>query len=129
MIQMMKLRILPPTLRVKKRYIAFEVVSQVPLTRDDLINLIWDGSQDLYGACGTGKFDIWVVKVWKCDFGDYENSSTMKGILRCNRNELDAVKSVIPTITKFRGQKVVFHTLGISGTIKATIKNFIKPEG
>ena len=51
MIQMMKLRILPPTLRVKKRYIAFEVVSQVPLTRDDLINLIWDGSQDLYGAC------------------------------------------------------------------------------
>lgn len=123
---MMKLKILPPTLRVKKRYIAFEVMSQLPLTREDVIALIWEGSQDLYGACGTGRFDLWIVKVWNCNSNNHE--SIMKGILRCNRDELQSVRAILPTITKFRGRRVVFHTLGISGTIKSAIKNFIKPE-
>lgn len=50
----------------------------------------------------------------------------MKGILRCRRGEEDSLKAVIPTITNFRGKPLVFHTLGISGTIKSAIKNFIK---
>lgn len=124
-----KLKILPPNLRDKKRYIAFEVTSQGSLGRDDVISMLLDASLYLHGACGTGKFDIWVVKLWRCkDSKDTlgVNDYRIKGILRCRREEMDSVRAVIPTITKFRGKSVVFHTLGISGTIKSATKNFIK---
>jgi ribonuclease P/MRP protein subunit POP5 len=125
-----KLKILPPTIRDKKRYIAFEVIFQGNMIREDIIGMILDSSLYLYGACGTGKFDIWVVKLWNCSSEEHHDNSNnekkIKGILRCRREEVDSVRAVISTITKFRGNNVVFHTLGISGTIKSVTKNFIK---
>ncbi len=125
-----KLKILPPSIRDKKRYIAFEVISQESLGREDIISLLVDGSLYLYGVCGTGRFDLWVVKLWRCKAGENSkegnNEHIMKGILRSKREEVDSVRAVIPTINNFRGKPVVFHTLGISGTIKSAIKNFIK---
>ncbi len=119
----MKLKILPPHLRNKKRYLAFEVISQKPLTREDVIYLIWEAAAGLYGACGTSNFDLWVVKIWNCDV---PHKNVLKGMLRCNRAEIDAVRAIIPNITRFKGGKVVSHTLGISGTIKSSTKKFIK---
>jgi ribonuclease P/MRP protein subunit POP5 len=125
-----KLKILPPTIRDKKRYIAFEVTSQGSLGREDVISLVLETSLYLYGAWGTGKFDLWVVKLWGCktvnNAPEAVSEYKMKGILRCRREEVDSVRAVLPTITNYRGKSVVFHTLGISGTIKSAIKNFIK---
>ncbi len=120
---LMKLKILPTHLREKKRYIAFQAISEIPLQRDDIISIVLEASGDLYGAYGTSKLGLWVVKVWN----DHSPGKNMvKGIIRCNREEVNSARAVIPTITKFRGKRVVFQTLGISGTIKAAITNFIK---
>lgn len=119
----MKLKILPPHLRNKKRYLAFEVISQKSLNRDEVISLIWAGAGSLYGSCGVSRFDLWVVKVWKCNSSD---KNVMKGILRCNRDEVSQVRSVFPLINRFKGKRVVFHTLGVSGTIKSATSKFIK---
>ncbi len=51
-----------------------------------------------------------------------------KGIIQCNREETESVRTSILLINKFKGRPVVFHTLGISGTIKAAIKKYIKLE-
>jgi ribonuclease P/MRP protein subunit POP5 len=119
----MKLKILPAHLREKKRYLAFEAISQIPLKREDVISLLWDTSLHLYGICGTSKFDLWVVKIWKCpSSGDYRT----RGIVRCRRESLDEVRAIIPVITRFNGKKVVFYTRGISGTINSAVKKFIK---
>ncbi len=128
----MKLKILPPTLRDKKRYIAFEAMFQRELGRDEIISILLDASNGLYGACGTGSFDLWIVRLWHCNSFAGENVTgsmdehLMKGILRCRREEIDTVVSILPMVTSFRGKPVIFHTLGISGTIKSAIKNFIK---
>ncbi|EKQ53482.1 MAG: RNase P/RNase MRP subunit POP5 [Methanobacterium sp. Maddingley MBC34] len=131
----MKLKILPTHLRDKKRYLAFEAFSEIPLQRDDVISLVTESSGNLYGACGTSQLGLWVVKVWNypneknypATLKSYATGKNMvKGIIRCNRDEVDRARAVIPTITKFRGKKVVFQTLGISGTIKAATTNFIK---
>jgi ribonuclease P/MRP protein subunit POP5 len=119
----MKLKILPTHLRDKKRYLAFEAFSEIPLEREDVISLVLDASGDLYGAFGTSKMGLWVLKVWNCPS---LGKNVIKGIIRCNREEIDATRALIPTITRFRGKKVVFQTLGISGTIKAATTNFIK---
>ncbi len=119
----MKLKILPPHLRNKKRYLAFEVLSEKPLNRDEVISLIWGASGSLYGSCGVSRFDLWVVKVWKCNSS---GQNIIKGILRCNREEVDSIRSVLPIINHFKGKRVVFHTLGVSGTIKSARRKFIK---
>lgn len=121
----MKLKILPPTLRNDKRYLSFEATSEIPLNREDIIYLLWETSLNFHGECKTSKFDLWIMKVWKIES---EDNNVIKGIIQINREEINSVRAVIPLITKFRGKKVVFHTLGISGTIKSAIKKFIKLE-
>jgi ribonuclease P/MRP protein subunit POP5 len=121
----MKLKILPPTLRNDKRYIAFEAISEIPLNRDDVISLVWETSLNFHGECKTSKFDLWIMKVWKTRSMD---KNKIKGIIQCNRDEIKSVRAAILLISKFRGKPVVFHTLGISGTIKSAIKKFIKLE-
>ena len=122
----MKLKILPPTMREAKRYIAFEVISQVPLNREDVISLIWKASLDFKGECGTSKLDLWIMKVWRCESSHHEN--VLRGILRCNREEVENARAVLSVITEFKGERVVFHILGISGTIRSATKKFIKPK-
>lgn len=119
----MKLKILPTNLRDKKRYLAFQAISEVPLQKEDVIALIMESSGKLYGACGTSQLGLWVVKVW-----DYSTPGTnmVKGIIRCKREEVEKARAVIPTITRYKGKRVAFQTLGISGTIKAATTKFIK---
>jgi len=119
----MKLKILPTHLREKKRYLAFEAVSQQPLKREDVISILWDTSLHLYGVCGTSKFDLWVLKVWDCPHSD---DYIIRGIIRCRRESLDEVRAILPVVTRFNGKKVVFFTIGISGTINSAVKKFIK---
>jgi ribonuclease P/MRP protein subunit POP5 len=119
----MKLKILPTHLREKKRYLAFEAVSELPLKREDVISLLWDTSLHLYGVCGTSKFDLWVVKVWNCP---YSGDNRTRGIIRCRRESIGEVRAILPVITRFNGKRAVFYTRGISGTINSAVKKFIK---
>jgi ribonuclease P/MRP protein subunit POP5 len=122
----MKLKILPPSLRNDKRYISFEAVSEVLLSKEDVIPLVWEASLNFHGECKTSKFDLWIMRVWSTKSSD--NKNIIKGIIQCNREEVSSVRAAILLIAKFKGKRIVFHTLGISGTIKAGIKKFIKLE-
>ncbi len=119
----MKLKILPPHLRNKKRYLAFEVLSDNSLNREEVISLIWGAAGNLYGSCGVSRFNLWVVRVWQCGLTE---QNAVKGILRCNRDSVDSIRSIFPLINHFKGKRVVFHTLGVSGTIKSAKRKFIK---
>lgn len=119
----MKLKILPPTLRTNRRYISFEAISELPLGREDVISLMWEASLNFHGECKTSKFDLWITKIWKIESKD---RNVIRGIIQCNRDEVNSVRTAILLINRFKGKNVVFHTLGISGTIKSAIKKFIK---
>ncbi len=121
----MKLKILPPTQRYDKRYISFEAISEIPLTKEDVIPLIWEASLNFHGECKTSEFDLWVMRIWELNFND---ENVIKGIIQCNRDKVDEVRAALLLISKFRGKNIVFHSLGISGTIKSGIKKFIKLE-
>jgi ribonuclease P/MRP protein subunit POP5 len=122
---MKKLKILPPTLRGNKRYISFEVISQNSLFRDDLINIIWDSCLKLHGECETSKFRLWMMKMWNCSSD--EHKFFLKGVLQCNRGDEEKVRAALCLVYHYKGNRVVFHTLGLSGTIRAATQNFIKP--
>lgn len=121
---LMKLKILPPTLRGYKKYLAFELISQAPINRDDLVNLIWISCLQLYGVSETSRFRLWLMRKW--DYGQNGNDFIIKGILHCNRGDEEKVRAALCSVTNFRSNKVVFHTLGLSGTIHSATKKFIK---
>ena len=121
----MKLKILPSSLRHKKRYIAFEGVSESYLNREDVISLLWDNSLNLFGECKTSNFNLWVMKIWNKKTVKNSKNFFIMGIIQCNREEVDNVRAVIASIAWHKGKRVVFHTMGISGTIKSAIEKFI----
>jgi ribonuclease P/MRP protein subunit POP5 len=118
----MKLKILPSHMREKKRYLAFEAISEKPLKREEVISIMMDAAGQLYGSCGMGKMDLWVLKIYRCP-SDRDNR--IRGVIRCHRDAVEKLRGVMPTITYFKGGRVAVHTLGISGTIKSAVKKFI----
>lgn len=129
----MKLKILPPSLRDPKRYIAFEVISQKSVGREDLVSIIWDSCLKLHGECETSRFRLWLMRLWGCPRDNQENNSKnkdfyMKGVLQCNRGDEEKVRAALCLVHQYKGKRVVFHTLGLSGTIRSATQKFIKPR-
>ena len=120
----MKLKILPPTLRINKRYIAFELISPKKINRSELIQIIWNNCLNYYGEVETSKFGLWLMRKW--DYEYYMNNYIIKGIIQCDRNYVENVKASLCLANNFDNNRLVFHTLGVSGTIKSATKKFIK---
>lgn len=124
----MKLKTLPPTLREDKRYLAFEVLSSQDLSRDELIFMIWDACLKFHGECETSKFRLWLNRSWNLTAKNDSNQlSHWKGILQCSRGYEEKVRGALCLLTYYNQKRIVFHTLGIAGTISSLIKKFIKP--
>jgi len=45
----MKLKILPPTLREKKRYIGLKMYSEENLKKEEIFNILWNSIINIYG--------------------------------------------------------------------------------
>ena len=106
------LKTLPPTLREKKRYIAFKLLYDDELSEGEVVNLIRRAVLEYYGIWGTSKANPWLV---------YYNYPY--GILRCQRENVDYVKASLILVREFKGKPINIICLGVSGTIrKAKIK-------
>ena len=68
------MKVLPPTLRDPKRYLALELICEVRVSREDFLNEIFFNSAALIGDFGSSQVGIRLL-----DFNDN------MGILRCKR--------------------------------------------
>ena len=60
---MTKLKILPPTLREKKRYIAFNLYSETKIKRDEIITFLWNNLINIYGEIESSKINLLLINV------------------------------------------------------------------
>ncbi|MDI6888350.1 MAG: Rpp14/Pop5 family protein [Methanocellales archaeon] len=109
---------LPPSLRKRRRYLAFEVMSTGEIGRDDFINELRAASQSLLGDVGVSQCDLWLI--------DFDGT---RGILRCARDKTTLARAVLATINKVGMVSVGVRALGISGTIKGVTEKFIERRG
>ncbi len=109
---------LPPSLRKKRRYLAFDVMSTGKIGRDDFISDLRLASQSLLGDVGASQCDLWLI-----DFDGH------RGILRCARDKTTLARAVLATINKVGRASVGARVLGISGTIKGATEKFIERRG
>ena len=107
----------------KHRYIAFELITDCHnITEEKINNTIWNLIYRLYGETGTSQTGLWMI---------YYDLEEKRGVLRTSLSFYEKVRTTLAVVrkiyerynnkTKPRDDKVIFHVLGVSGTIK-TIK-------
>lgn len=106
-----RLKVLPPTLRKRKRYVKFKVISQEPIVYADLEHAIWNTFLDFYGEHGTAELDFWLIK-------NLYNRSEQIGIIRCNHKSVDETIAGLGLLTRLGDNRIVVKILKVSGTIK-----------
>ncbi|WP_458453342.1 Rpp14/Pop5 family protein [Methanobrevibacter sp.] len=116
----MKLKVLPPTLRKNNRYLTLDIKSTSQISKDDLVNIIWDACIRFKGECETSNFNLWVMRFYEIDnTDDYYH---YKSIVRCQRDFVSGVRSSIALANKYNHSRIAISTVGLSGTIKASQK-------
>ncbi|KZX12662.1 Rpp14/Pop5 family protein [Methanobrevibacter curvatus] len=131
----MKLKILPPTLRLNNRYLVLEIKSNKILTKDELVAILWDGAIRFYGELETSNFNIWVMRFFDCsnEFDKFKNLQNdfyfYKSVVRCQRGLEEKFRGgALAMINMYKRNKIAISTIGISGTIKSAVNKFILNE-
>ena len=117
---MMKLKVLPPTLRKNNRYLTLDIKSGCEINKDELVSIIWDSCVRFQGECMTSNFNLWVMKFYELEKN--EDYYHYKSILRCQRGFEDNVRSSLALRYNYNGDIISISTVGLSGTIKASQK-------
>jgi len=98
---------IPPTLRGKKRYVSFELVSEQPLIEIEVKKEIWSVFGNIFGGKGIADQKLWVIK-W----------SKNKGILRCSLKEEENVKAGLLFLKQIKETPVIPIIIKVSGSLK-----------
>jgi len=115
-----KPKYLPPTLRDKHRYIAFQVIGERAFTKDEIKRAIWEASLSTLGVLGSARAKPWFIKF---------DEESQTGIVRVERKYVEELRLALTLITHVNGSRAIFRTLGVSGTIKRLKRKFLSEFG
>lgn len=114
-----RIKILTPTLREKKRYIAVKLIAEEPLIFSDIETAIKETLLHFYGSFVYSTFSLKIIKNL---FNQKENIV----VLRCNNLAVNKVLLGISLIARIGDVRVIPKIIRVSGTIKSlgkVIKN------
>jgi ribonuclease P/MRP protein subunit POP5 len=107
---------IPPTLKDKKRYVAFKVHSKEAVSKKQVIDSILKEALGFFGENRVSDFGIWIV-----DFNDERKD----GYLVCNHRFKGDMITTLTLINSIANQRASVHVLGVSGTIKSLKRKFL----
>ncbi|MCP3685882.1 MAG: hypothetical protein GY861_24810 [bacterium] len=115
--QRLKMKRLLPSLREKKRYLVFEVISKSKLSRESAIKAIKQGMVGFLGEKDTAKANIAILNEW--------NSKTQRGLMKVNRNYVDQIKGALCLVKKAGRKEIIVKSVGVSGMIKKAKNKYL----
>jgi ribonuclease P/MRP protein subunit POP5 len=114
-----KIKPLLPSLRDKKRYLAYEVISkykfQDPLQLNKAISGAANEFLGSFGAANAGILPI--DNKWDKDL--------QKGIIKVSNKHLDMLKSSLIFIKQVDGKEAIIRSLGASGILRKTQQKYL----
>ena len=115
-----KLKPILPSLREKKRYLVFEVISKEKIKDAEFVsNVVWHCSQQFLGQLGTAKAGLIVLNnKW--------DAQLQRGIIKVSHKHVDAIKSALTFANKIDNTEVIFRSLGVSGILRKAENKFLK---
>ena len=108
------------SLKEKKRYLAFEVISNKPVTTFNFVSrAIWDACLSFLGEAGVGKAGLWLIsEKW--------DSKKQRGILKVNNKSIDQIKTSLTLVKFIERENVIIKSLGVSGMLTKADNLYIK---
>jgi ribonuclease P/MRP protein subunit POP5 len=107
----MKEKPLQPTLREKKRYIVYEILSKTPLSFQDISKALTSSIKSFIGELGCAKAGIIILNKTKNN----------RGILKVSHKSMDEVKAALTLIKEINDQKVIVKTIKTSGVLNKAL--------
>ncbi len=107
-----KLKRLSPSLREKKRYLAFEIISD---SRIDDFNVISQEINSNYLAC-AGSFSAQSAGINV--IYDKWNQEKQRGIIRVGHKHVDELKASLALLKQINSTPIIAKSIGLSGILK-----------
>ncbi|MBW3003419.1 hypothetical protein KY328_03230 [Candidatus Woesearchaeota archaeon] len=104
-----KMKPLKPSLKEKKRYLVFEIVSKTKFDFADVVTAVRKEFSRFLGELGMAKAGIaFLPDKWKAN----------RGIIRLNHDMVDHVKASLTMVKDINGVEVIVKSVGVSGILK-----------
>lgn len=116
----MELKILPASMRPKKRYIVFEIISESPVAYKDFNVSAWGAFLTFLGADTSADAKIWLIT-------NLYDSKGQKGVIRCSSAHVEKVRSAMSLITVVGESRSIVRVIGVTGTIKSAKSKYMDP--
>jgi RNase P/RNase MRP subunit POP5 len=116
---MAKLKSLMPSLKEKKRFVVFEIVSKRPVEDfKEVYQAIWQKSNEYLGRFEVARAGLWLL-------ADKWNQKKQRGILKINNKYVDKIKAVFALTTEVGKEKAIVKSVGVSGILKKAESKFM----
>lgn len=115
-----KLKPVLPSLREKKRYLAFEVISREKINDAKAVsNAILHCALHFLGQLGAAKAGLIALdNKW--------DKERQRGIVKVSHRHVDAIKAALALASKVDDKEVIFRSLGVSGILKKAENRYLK---
>ena len=101
------------SMREKKRYIAFKLISETPVNYNDMKNAVWSSVLGFLGDDDTARSGVQIIKnIW--------NQLEQTCLIKCSNIYVDKIKLSLALISQIGDSKVIFQTTRVSGTIRGS---------
>ena len=115
---MKKIKPLLPSLREKKRYVVFEVLSDSKLNASSIKEQIMTSALNLIGERGVANAGILFPK-------ETYNPENQRGILRVNNKYVNEIKSALALVQNIENEDVIVKSVGVSGILKKAQEKYL----
>jgi len=113
-----KAKPLLPTLRERKRYLAFEVQSETPISGTEAQSQILAEAYRFLGELDMAEAGIWYIdEKW--------DAKKQRGIFRVADTHLDKLRAVLTLVDRMKNQEVLVRSIGASGMISTAAERYI----
>ena len=120
---MMKGKIKPllPSLRERKRYLAYEVISKSRFYDAIHVNkAILDAANKFLGNLGMSYAGIIPIN-------DKWNEKMQRGIMRVNNKHVDSLKASLIFVKNINGKESIVKSVGASGILRKAQQKYLNP--
>jgi len=107
-----KMRFVLPSMRERKRYVAFEVSGDRDFSFESVRKSVLDSAFSFLGFKGLSKCSLHVMS-------NFWDSKSGRGVLRVNRGCLDDVKSCLLLVSGVDGVEASVRSVLVSGSLKS----------
>ena len=88
----------PPVMRERRRYIAFQVKAEKPVTKKEVEKSLWDNTFDYIGLLGAVESSFWLI-----DFDE----ETQKGVIRTTNKFTDKLLGILAFVEKVSNKNMI----------------------